>query len=418
VVSGGGVRVSQVQSGSRWQVRYRVLAWCFTAVLVCYIDRVNISVAALAMQENYHWSNKLKGLVLSAFFLGYLLFQVPSGYLTQRFGGIRVLPLAVVFWSVFTLATPLAAASSVGALILARIAMGVGEAAMFPAAFGILADYIPTNERARSVSILMSGIPLGTLFGLGATGAIVSTHGWQLAFYSFGILGLIWSFTWCATTNFRRSTRSADVPESTTKIPWRRLLRSPAVWALLVNHFCSNWTLYMLLAWLPSYFHSHGQTIASSGFRSAAPWFTNLVTANWAAWYADRLVAQGRSVTYVRKAAQVTALVGSATFLLCARNATDDTAALLLICGALGCLGLILSGIYPNLIEIAPRHAGGLMSITNTLATLPGVIGVYVTGWIVSVTGTFAAAFVLAASLSAIAAVVWLLFASSEPVVE
>ena len=105
-----------------WQRRYTIVALCVAASFVCYIDRVNISVAAITMQQQYGWSEQTKGLVLSSFFLGYMLFQVPSGWLANRIGGKFVLGFAVVWWSVFTMLTPLAAALSLPILLATRVA--------------------------------------------------------------------------------------------------------------------------------------------------------------------------------------------------------------------------------------------------------------------------------------------------------
>ncbi len=126
----------------RWPRRYTMVGLCFCAVFVCYIDRVNISVAAIAMQEELGWSETVKGFVLSSFFIGYMLFMAPSGWLANRIGGRIVLGLAVLWWSVFTILTPAAALISLPILIAARIAMGLGEAAMFPAAYNIYGRWV------------------------------------------------------------------------------------------------------------------------------------------------------------------------------------------------------------------------------------------------------------------------------------
>jgi len=405
------------KSNRAWDTRHSFVLWCFAAVFVCYIDRVNISVAALAMQEPFGWSEAFKGMVFSAFFFGYLLFQIPSGYLAHRFGGATALGYAVAFWSACTLLTPIAAMSSAGALIAVRVAMGMGEACMFPAMFSILSECVPATERSRSVAFLMSGIALGTLLGLAASGWIIGHYSWPIVFYVFGVVGLLWTVMWITTGARRRPRKTAAAAGgSVSDVPWRAWLASPAIWALIANHFCSNWTLYMLLAWLPSYFHAQGHSIANSGFRSVAPWITNLVVSNAGAWCADRMIARGFSVVRVRKAMQIIALIGSATALMIARNSQDSTDALLLMCGALGALGLILSGLYPNMLELAPKHAGVLMGFSNTIATLPGVVGVYVTGWLVEITGGYSAAFLLAATLNIVAASAYLLFAKSKPV--
>ena len=202
-------------------------------------------------------------------------------------------------------------------------------------------------------------------------------------------------------------------------VPWGPLLRAPAVWALIINHLCSNWILYMLLAWLPSYFRKGlGLSIETAGLYAAAPWLAMLVSGVSSGWLADHWVKRGTDATFVRKFMQICGLLGAATCMWLARGVTSPDTALWLMCGALGALAMTWGGFISNHLEIAPRHADVLMGITNTAGTLPGVIGVGVTGWLVDATGTYTAAFVLAACVNLFGAVVWALFATTRPVVD
>ena len=409
-----------------------MVALCFCAVFVCYIDRVNISVAALAMQEEFGWTETTKGFVLSSFFIGYMLFMMPSGWIANRIGGRIVLGVAVLWWSLFTILTPVAAAVSLPILILTRIAMGMGEAAMFPAAYNVYGWWVLPAERSRAVAVLISGIPLGTLFALTTTGWIVSNYGWPSVFYLFGAVGFAWTAVWFVRAHRYPANDPKISPqelqllkeqnqesEDTPPVPWRRLLSSTAIWALFINHFCSNWILYMLLAWLPSYFRGTlGLSITSAGIYSAAPWLTMFIVGNLAGWIADTMVRKGISVTFVRKTMQTIGLVGSAIFLLLARDADSAGMAVLLMCGALGIAAFTWSGFVPNHLDIAPRYADVLMGITNTAGTVPGIIGVVITGWLVDTTGTYAAAFALAAGVNIFGALVWLAFATGERVID
>ena len=175
----------------------------------------------------------------------------------------------------------------------------------------------------------------------------------------------------------------------------------------------------MLLSWLPSYFKTvQGVSLMSAGFYSAVPWLTMFVTANLAGWFADGLIRRGLRTTTVRKFMQTTGLVGSAVFLLLVRDAGDPLTAMGLMSGALALTACTWAGFTPNHLEIAPRYADVLLGLTNTFGTLPGIIGVAITGWLVDLTGTYDAAFVLAAALNVSGAVVWLLWATSERVID
>jgi len=416
----------------RWPERYKLIALSVLAAFICYIDRVNISVAVIAMQEQYAWSETQKGYVLSSFFVGYMLFMAPSGWLANRYGGKTILALAVFWWSLWTLLTPPAASLSFAALIAARILMGLGEAAMFPAVYSLYGRWVPVAERSRAVALLIGGIPLGTMFAVLTTGWIVGTHGWPMVFYLFGGVGVIWTFVWLRSAydtpaEHPRISReelalleaSAEPRRDKPPVPWRRIFTSSAVWALFINHFCSNWVFYILLAWLPSYFRTQlGISITSAGLYSAGPWLSMLVCGILGGLFADRLVRRGVDLTLVRKGMQIAALVGSAACMFAARDVATPGMALALMCGTLGLLALSWSGFLPNHLEIAPRHADVLMGITNTAGTIPGIVGIALTGWLVDLTGTYTTAFVLAAGVNLFGAVVWLLFGTAKRVID
>lgn len=427
---GSGTAVAR--QGFRWQQRYSLVGLCVCAAFICYIDRVNISVAVIAMQEEFGWSETVKGFVLSSFFIGYMLFMAPSGWIANRIGGKVVLGVAVLWWSIFTMLTPAAVSISLAVLIAARIAMGLGEAAMFPGTYNLYARWVPPAERSRAVAMLIGGIPLGTLFALTTSGWIVANFGWQAVFYLFGAVGFIWAAVW-----FRRAydnpaddprisaeelallEQSAPRGEENPAVPWKKLFSTPAVWALIVNHFCSNWVLYMLLAWLPSYFRGAlGLSITSAGIYSAAPWMTMFVMGNLSGWVADGMIKRGVDLTIVRKIMQTTGLVGAAVFMLLARDVHSANVAVALMCGALGALSFTWSGFVPNHLDIAPRYADVLMGITNTAGTVPGIIGIAITGWLVDVTGTYTAAFALAAGVNIFGAIVWVSFGTAKRIID
>lgn len=416
----------------RWGSRHVVVALCFLAVVVGYTDRVNLAVASVAMREQLGWSQTTKGFVLSAFFVGYMLFMPVAGWLSTRYGGKRVLGFAVLAWSAFTLTTPAAAKCSLTALIAARVGMGIGEAAMFPAAFQLLGRWIPSAERTRSVVQVLSGIPVGTVIGLISAGWIVSRYGWPYAFYGFGAMGLIWTAIWFQrvrddpANDTHTSVRERELlspsggsARDAGPVPWRMLLSKPAVWVIFFNHFCSNWALYFFLSWLPSYFReAQGLSITNAGLFSAAPWLTMALTTNLAGAVADALIKRGVDITRTRKIMQTIGLIGPAALLLVLPDVSSAGAALVLICGAMGALGYTWAGYAPNAIDIAPRHAAAIIGISNTFGTIPGIVGVALTGWLVDATGTYSAAFVLTAAVSVLGAVTYFLLASAQPLVE
>jgi ACS family sodium-dependent inorganic phosphate cotransporter len=392
--------------------RHVVVAFTFGAMFLGYTDRVNLAVAAVAMRQELHWSQSAKGLVLSGFFIGYFLFQIVSGALAQRFGGKRVLGIALLWWSAFALLTPGAAGMSLGVLVAARIGLGLGEAAVLPGSYDLFSRWIPLKERGRAVGRFMAGIPLGQVVGFAVTGYLTTLVGWPASFYLFGGLGVLWALAFLArvyndpAADPRLSAAErAVLPQAAggpaTPTPWGVLLRTPLVVAVIVAHFCHNWALYILVSWLPSYFSEHfGLTVTQAGLFSALPWGTNFLALLAGGHLSDALIARGARTLTVRRLLAAAGLGGTAVALLLLTRAASPAAALTIACGATAALGVALAGFVPVPLDITPRHAPMLVGASNTLATLPGIAGVAVTGALLDATHSYNATFVLSAAIA------------------
>jgi MFS transporter, ACS family, solute carrier family 17 (sodium-dependent inorganic phosphate cotransporter), other len=399
---------------------FTVVLLCSAAVFIAYLDRTNISVASIAMQEQFHWTETTKGVVLSSFFIGYIALQVVSGTLANRYGGKLVLGAAVLWWSLFTLLTPPAAGFSFAALIAARIALGLGEAAVFPASINMIGRWVPAEKRSRAVAICISGLSLGTVVSLPLTGWLVRTRGWPSPFYVFGAVGLVWAGFWFLRIGSGRAPElEHEASAARLSIPWARILKLPAVWAIFACHFANNWTLYLMLAWLPSYFKStFGLSLTNAGLLSAAPWLATFAMANVSGVLADRMLASGRSAGFVRKLLQTLGTGGSAIFLMMLPQVTSATTGVLVMCCASGTLGLCQAAFPANGFDIAPRYADVIWGISNTFATIPGIIGVAATGWLVDRTGSYNTPFLVTAGIGLTATLVYLVFGSGTRQIE
>jgi ACS family sodium-dependent inorganic phosphate cotransporter len=396
--------------------RHVVVGYAVAGMFIAYTDRVNIAVAAVAMRDQFHWSQSVKGLVLAGFFIGYFLFQIGSGALAQRFGGKRVLGSAVLWWSLFTLLTPPAAFLSVAVLVAARIAMGLGEAAVMPATYELFGRWVPAGERARSLAVFLAGIPFGQIVGLLATGYLTARFGWPASFWLFGTLGLIWVAAFFRRVHNNPASDPRVLPSERALLPaplaavraptpWRSMLGSPLVLSFMGAHFGHNWALYVLISWLPSFFHDHlGLSIASSGAYSSLPWLANFVALLLGGAGADALVKRGVAPIGVRRALAAAGLLGAALALLSLPTAASPPLALLVACAAAASLGFAAGGITAVPFDITPRHAPMLIGFSNTLATIPGIVGVVITGWLVDATANYTGSYRLAAAATAAAA--------------
>jgi ACS family sodium-dependent inorganic phosphate cotransporter len=157
-------RILVTERTVRWPAYYTVVLMLLASLLISYIDRTNISVGAITMQTQFGWSQTEKGLVLSAFFIGYMAFMLLSGALANRFGGKIVLLVVVIWWSIFTGLTPPAAMISLAAVISVRIALGAGEAAVISAAINMIGRWVPPPQRSRALALLMGAAPLWHCF--------------------------------------------------------------------------------------------------------------------------------------------------------------------------------------------------------------------------------------------------------------
>lgn len=409
--------------------RYRVILLAALAVFICYMDRVVISVAIIPMAEDFGWSAEEQGRVLSAFFVGYLLTQVAGGWLAERYGGKLVLGAGVVFWSFFTLLTPAAAAGGLMALLTARIFMGVGEGVTFPSVYAMFGRWVPLQERSRAVGILFSAIPLGSMFALLATPWIVLQFGWEFAFYSFGAVGFVWWLVWHFSTakdpredpnisaeELALTRGDIDEDAGDAKPPaMKELLSKPAVWAIIVSHFCANWGTYVLLAWMPTYINRGlGVDFASVGIFTMIPALFSFLALNAGGWLADQMIRSGMDTTKVRKWMQTVGFGGSAAVLAVVGYVESVPLAIALM--SLGNIfgGAMSGGFGVNHLDIAPRGAGIIMGLSNTAGTIPGIIGVYISGLILAATDSWALVFQTAAGVLTFGLLFYLFFASSK----
>ncbi|CAN1308905.1 Ascorbate transporter, chloroplastic [Linum perenne] len=359
------------QAGPWWKElpkRWVIVMLCFTAFLLCNMDRIVGGI----------WADKI--------------------------GGKLVLGFGVVWWSIATILTPIAAKVGLPFLLMMRAFMGIGEGVAMPAMNNILSKWIPVSERSRALALVYSGMYMGSVTGLGLSPILIQKFGWPSVFYAFGSLGSIWFVLW-----LKNAYSSPDLdPElspqekklimggSTSKepvsvIPWKLILSKPPVWALIISHFCHNWGTFILLTWMPTYYNQVLKfNLTESGLLCVLPWLTMAAFANLGGWIADTLVSKGFSITTVRKV-RTRIVLGSDAF--------------------------SQSGLYSNHQDIGPRYAGVLLGLSNTAGVLAGVFGTAATGYILQ-RGSWDDVFKVAVVLYLIGTVVWNLFSTGERVLD
>jgi ACS family sodium-dependent inorganic phosphate cotransporter len=415
----------------RWPQRYTVVALFFLGTALCYIDRISISVAIIPLARQFGYSSTAQGLVLSAIFWGYLWTQLVGGWMADRFGGHRVLAAGVAIWSLATFVTPFAAALTFSALLAARVMLGLGEGVNFPSIHSLTARWTLPSERARVLSVNYSGMYVGTVAALSASPLIIKSLGWPALFYISGALGAAWVVVWMRM--------AADRPEASSRIgaaelelimsmrtaapralrvPWAAIAREHAVWAIVVAHFCSNFGFNILLLWMPTYLHhTFAVPLERVGGYSIIPWIVTFFTISFSGWLADALIARGVGVGTVRKSMQSAAFAIGAISLLAVPAAASPAIAVALLTVAASANGISSAAFGVNHLDVAPTYAGILMGISNTIATIPGIVGVAATGLIVQATGSFSAVFFLIAAVYGLGMFLYLRWASGEQMI-
>jgi ACS family sodium-dependent inorganic phosphate cotransporter len=416
-----------VAMAARWPRRYTVIILFALSTVLCYVDRVNISIAIIPLAHAKGYSDAERGLVLSSFFWGYLWFQLPGGLLADRFGGKRVLGAGVALWSIATFLTPIATASF-GLLLLMRAALGAGEAVNFPAIHSIAARWTPASERARAISLHLSGTALGTIIALLASPPIIIAFGWEAVFYVSGLIGLLWLALWwwkaadwperssgVSTSELAEIRAGRSEVDAAENIPWDKICREPAVWAIVIAHLCNNFGFYILLLWLPSYLdQTFHVPLRDLGAMAVMPYVAAFVVANCSGWLADGLQRRGMRMTAVRKTLVTIDFALGAAAVCAMPFAHSAVQAVILATVAVGGTALGMGGWCVNHLDVAPRYAGILMGISNTFATLPGIIGVALTGFVVQTTGSFSGVFYLAGAVYLVGLVAYDVWGSGQ----
>lgn len=242
--------------------RYIITILMLLGTAIMYVMRVNLSVAIVSMTDEntgeFDWNSKQQGLVLSSFFYGYIMTQLPGGMLAKNFPAHHVFGFAIGICALLTLVTPVMAIN-LEMMIVIRVLEGLALGVTFPATMGILSRWSPVMERSRMTMICNAGIYFGTVVGMSGAGVLSDFYGWQSVFYVSGAIGVLWWVLWLfivkespendpwISENERTYIMEGLRVQSTIKTPWIALLSSVPVWAIVFAHFAQNWGAYTLM---------------------------------------------------------------------------------------------------------------------------------------------------------------------------
>lgn len=407
----------------RTKVRWLIAGLLATGLIIAFIDRANLSVAMPVISEQFGISPALQGILLGAWAWTYAVFQLPAGWLADKFGPRTVYAIGVVWWSVCTAAV--AAVRGVGSLLGLRLLLGIGEAPIMPSSAKAVSEWFPKKERGLASGLYGSGSEAGAAIAVPLVALIMVAVGWRGAFIATGALGLVWAAAWLwiyQTPRKQRWTSQAEVDyiadggglnaepaDQKRSLPWLHLFRHTTVWGLFSGYICRNFLNYFFITWYPTYLvQVQGFSTMDLAKFGAIPGVV-AIFANFAGgWFSDYLLRRGTSLSLARKIPIIIGTLGSGTvaFAIFAPNAA---VALVFLSVAFASSSFASAGIMSLPIDVAPGagNVSSIYSIQNTGSQIGGLLSPIVVGVLYAATGSFVAPLVAMGMLCLGAAVVY-----------
>ena len=407
-------------------VRHKVLAMMFALTLVTYLDRVCIAATATAMRAELGLSLIEMGQILSAFIWGYVLFEIPGGWLADRFGARGLLTRIVIWWSVFTAVT--GTAWNYWSLLLIRFLFGCGEAGAFPGCASAISRWFPATERGRAQAVIMVGSRLGGAFAPALVIALTAAAGWRAVYWIFAVLGLVWAAGWTAWYRNSPEEHPAVGPHELAYIqagratgtrshlvPWGLLVRNRNVWALCAMYSGYTWGLYFYLAWLPTYLEEgRGLSLPQVGFYAALPMLAgaacNALGGALTDWLSRRI-----SLRWARRIPAMAGLLGAAVFLTIAALAQDNAVNITALALSFGSADLILAICWATCLDIGREHGGTVSGTMNSLGQVGGACAPIAVAWLRESYDSWEVPLLISAAYYVISALLWLAIDAEKP---
>ncbi|XP_052388235.1 vesicular glutamate transporter 3-like [Carassius gibelio] len=358
-------------------------------------NTVYINGTAVMQPAEFNWDPETVGLIHGSFFWGYIVTQIPGGFISNKLAANRVFGAAIFLTSLLNMFIPSAARVHYGCVLFVRILQGLVEGVTYPACHGMWSKWAPPLERSRLATTSFCGSYAGAVIAMPLAGILVQYVGWPSVFYIYGVFGIIWYIFWLllaynspaihpTISEEERTYIETSIGEgaslmSTTekfKTPWREFFTSMPVYAIIVANFCRSWTFYLLLISQPAYFEEvFGFPISKVGILSAVPHMVMTIIVPIGGQLADYLRSRKiLSTTTVRKIMNCGGFGMEATLLLVVGYSHTRAVAISFLILAVGFSGFAISGFNVNHLDIAPRYASILMGISNGVGTLSGMV--------------------------------------------
>ncbi|XP_063364079.1 putative inorganic phosphate cotransporter isoform X1 [Cydia amplana] len=390
-------------------VRHGQTALLFLAMLLAYTMRVNMSIAIVSMtdenNENYFdWNHMQQSVILSSFFWGYVVLQIPAGELASRFGGKMLMAIAISVNSALSLLLPIGATYGGWQMVCGfRVLQGLTQAFVFPSMHHLVAQWIPLEEKGLLTTIIYAGAQLGIALQLIAAGFLATYLGWASIFYVNGTLGALWTALYLffgsnspeqskiiSKKELKYIQRSLGRVGAHEKhpTPWLKIMTSLPFWAVIVAHCGQNWGFFTLMTEMPTYMAKVlGVDLKSNGILSALPYLAMYLLSFPMGAMTDIIIRRNwLSVSNTRKLSNSIGLWGPAIALigLSYSPAGNMVMAVTMLTVAVGINAGQYTGYMLVHIDLAPNFSANLMGITNCAANIISIIAPLVCGVIVN----------------------------------
>lgn len=408
--------------------RYMIMVMLFITVVINYLDRSNLSIAAPALKDEFGLDTVHEGLILSAFGWTYAAMQIPGGWLVDRVSPRVLYAAALILWSAATFF--MGFAGSFVILFVLRLAVGALEAPAYPINNRVVTTWFPERERATAIGFYTSGQFVGLAFLTPVLAWLQHHYGWHMVFVSTGLLGIVWGVLWFMIYREPRQFKGANeaeieliqqgggvvdldrrVKDKKAPFNWNDLalvMSRRKLWGVYLGQFCLTSTLWFFLTWFPTYLVKYrGMDFIKSGFLASVPFLAAFIGVLCSGVLSDFLVRRGATVGVARKLPIILGLLISTSMI--GANFTDSTPWVIFFL-ALAFFGNGLASITWSLVStLAPVRLLGLTGgVFNFVGNLSSICTPIVIGFLVS-KDSFAPAIVYVSSLALLGALSYIL---------
>lgn len=372
---------------------WSILVLLALGLLISFVDRTSLSsaLADKSFVREFALTSVQRGWLNSAVFWSYGLFQMPMGWLVDRYGVKWPYSVCFVLWCIAAAATGMV--TTLSALIIMRLLIGVAEAVVIPATYRYLANNFEETQKGTALGIFSIGGKMGPALGAPIAAWMIVAYSWKVMFIATGLVGLIWLVPWLlmVKNDYPSKQELAAAIQRASSVPLRNLLASPVVWGGLITNFCYSYFAFYCMTWMPAYLvEQRGLSLEKSGLYTFFSFVGIAIVAAVAGWAADRIIARGNDAVIVRKCFIVAGFIGGTTVLLGAYTPSPDMALFWNVL-SLSLLGLVTANNLALVkLTLIPKPAVGLNTGLQQVATsLAGGVSASLSGWLLHLRGSY-----------------------------